>query len=343
MPCTPKVLLVILNHNSLKSLGQDSIKFLRSILSTDYPALEVVIVDNASSDGSDIVIEQELKAVGKGKLIKLESNLGYAGGNNYGFRALGEDCKYVAFLNNDIEVEPDWLKKILEVMENDDSIAAAQPKILQLRDRSLIDSLGGMIDVIGRAYDLYHGLPDTLEIERPFDVFYARGAALVVRSDVFRNAGGFDEDYFIYYEETDLCWRLRLMGYRVVTVPTSRVYHLGGGTMGKVMPRAVYYRRRNQLTTLLKNYSLSRALFYSSVLIIRYLGFSVLRILFRKDLVVARAVLSALVWNFRNIRRILQKRMEVQANRRVQDSHVMKFMMSVRGYELAVKHLTDSY
>jgi GT2 family glycosyltransferase len=111
MPCTPKVLLVILNHNSLKSLGQDSIKFLRSILSTDYPALEVVIVDNASSDGSDVVIEQELKAVGKGRLIKLKSNLGYAGGNNYGFKMFGGDCKYVAFLNNDIEVEPDWLKK----------------------------------------------------------------------------------------------------------------------------------------------------------------------------------------------------------------------------------------
>ena len=300
-------------------------------------------MDNASSDGSDILIEQELKTVGKGWLIKLKSNMGSTRGNNYGFKMFGGDCKYVAFLNNDIEVEPDWLKKIVEVMENDESIAAAQPKILQLRDRNLIDSLGGMIDRIGRAYDLYHGLPDTSKIKRPFEVFYAKLAAAVVRSDAFREAGGFDEDYFIYYDETDLCWRLRLMGYRVVTVPTSRVYHLGGGTIGRVMPRAIYYRRRNQLATLLKNYSLSRALFYSSVLIIRYLGFSVLRILFRKDLVVARAVLSALVWNFRNIKRILRKRMEVQAKRRAPDSHVMKFMMSMRGYELAVKHLTDSY
>ncbi len=337
------MLLVILNHDSLKSIGQDTIKFLRSILSTDYPALEVLVVDNASSDGSDSLIEQELRAAGKGRLVKLKSNLGYAGGNNYGFRSFGGDCKYVAFLNNDIEVEPDWLGKIIDVMENDESIAAAQPKILQLRDRSLIDSLGGVIDMIGRAYDLYHGLPDTSKIERSFEVFYARGAALVVRSDAFREAGGFDEDYFVYYEETDLCWRLRLMGYRIVTVPTARVYHLGGGTMGRVMPRAVYFRRRNQLTTLLKNYGLTRALFYSSLLIIRYLGFSVLRILFRKDLVITKAVLTALLWNFRNIGRILKKRAEVQAKRRVPDSQVMKLMMSLRGYDLAVRHLKDSY
>jgi len=343
MVSNPRTLLVILNHNSLSKMGEKALSFIHSIASTDYPNLEIVVVDNASTDGSDKIIEEELKRLGKGTVVRAKTNMGYAGGNNYGYKLFGKNCKYVAFLNNDIEVEPDWLKKIVEVMENDDSVAAAQPKILQLRDRNLIDSLGGMIDRIGRAYDLYHGLPDTSKIKRPFDVFYARGAALVVRSDVFRKAGGFDEDYFIYYEETDLCWRLRLMGYRVVTVPTSRVYHLGGGTMGKVMPRAVCYRRRNQLATLLKNYSLSRALFYSSVLIIRYLGFSVLRVLFRKDLVVARAVFSALVWNIRNIRRILRKRMEVQAKRRVPDSHVMRFVMSMRGYELAVKHLTDSY
>ncbi len=336
-------MLVILNHNSLKSLGSRSVEFLRSILSTDYPELEVVVVDNASSDSSDVVIEDELRKLGRGRVVRAGRNLGYAGGNNLGFRLFGHDSKYVGFLNNDIEVEPDWLKRIVEVMEGDERIAAAQPKILQLRDRNLVDSLGGFIDRIGRAYDVFHGLPDNARVEGPIEVFYARGAALVVRSDAFREAGGFDEDYFIYYEETDLCWRLRLLGYRIVTVPTARVYHLGGGTMGRVKPLAVYFRRRNQLTTLLKNYGLARALFYSSLLIMRYLGFSVLRVLSRRDLAITRAVLSALVWNFRNIRTILRKRAEVQAKRRVPDSQVMKFMMSLRGYDLAVKHLPDSY
>ncbi len=336
-------MLVILNHNSLKTLGSRSVEFLRSILSTDYPELEVVVVDNASNDSSDVVIEEELRKAGKGKLVRLRSNLGYAGGNNYGFRLFGSGCKYVAFLNNDIVVEPDWLKRIVEVLESDESIVAAQPKILQLRDRDLIDSLGGFIDRIGRAYDAFHGLPDNARIERPLEVFYARGAALVVRSDAFREAGGFDEDYFIYYEETDLCWRLRLLGYRVVTVPAARVYHLGGGTMGKVLPRTVYLRRRNQLTTLLKNYGLARALFYSSILVTRYLGFSLLRVLSRRDFAMMRAVISALLWNFRNIGKIMRKRAEVQAKRRVPDSRVMQFMMSLRGYELAVKYLADSY
>ncbi len=336
-------MLVILNHNSLKSLGSKSVEFLRSILSTDYPELEVVVVDNASSDSSDVVIEKELRKGGKGKLVRLRSNLGYAGGNNYGFRRFGSGCKYVAFLNNDIEVEPDWLKRIVEVLENDESIGAAQPKILQLRDRNLIDSLGGFIDRIGRAYDVFHGLPDNAKIEGPFEVFYARGAAIVLRSDVFRRLGCFDEDYFIYYEETDLCWRARLLGYRVVTVPTARVYHLGGGTSGGATPHTIYLRRRNQLATLIKNYSLGNAIKYSVLLTAIYLASAARRSLHRKDLQVSRSIVSAILWNLRNMRRIMRKRAAIQSSRKVPDREVSRHMLGILEYDRLVKYIPKAY
>lgn len=343
MADVPKVLIVILNHNSLISLGDRAINFIRSILSTDYPNIEFVVIDNASSDNSDVLIERELRELGKGRLIRLEKNLGYAGGNNYAFFRFARGAKYVAFLNNDLEVERDWLAKIIEVMERDESIAAAQPKILQLQDKRLIDSMGGMLDKIGRAYDVFHSLPDNITTEKPIEVFYARGAALVVRCDAFREAGGFDDEYFIYYEETDLCWRLRLMGYKVVTVPTSKVYHLGGGTMNKVLPRAVYLRRRNQLTTLLKNYGLPRAILYSSILVTRYLGFSIFRVLSQRDWTFANAVFSSLLWNLFNLKSIMRKRAFSQIKRKVPDSEITKVMMRLRDYDLIVRYLSKSY
>jgi GT2 family glycosyltransferase len=109
-----------------------------------------------------------------------------------------------------------------------------------------------MIDRFGWTYDLFSNSSPPNNLERPFEVFWAKAAAIVVRSDVFRKVGGFDEDYFIYYDEVDLCWRIRLLGYNVVTVPTARIYHLGGGTMGGANFRSIYMSRKNHLAMLLK-------------------------------------------------------------------------------------------
>lgn len=113
--------------------------------------------------------------------------MGYAGGNNYGFRNFGHDSKYVVFINNDVEVEPDWLTKIIDVMEKDETIAAAQPKILQIKDRKRIDSLGGIVDELGRAYDIGHGMINRIDVSQPYQVFYARGAAIVIRKKSSKN------------------------------------------------------------------------------------------------------------------------------------------------------------
>jgi len=339
----PSALLVVLNHNSLLKMGDLALRFIRSIALTDYPNCEIVVIDNASTDESHRLIEEELKRLGRGVVVRAERNLGYASGNNYGFRLFGQDSKYVGFLNNDVEVEPDWLRRIIDVMEADERIAAAQPMILQLSNRNLLDSLGGAVDRLGRAYDIGSGLSPPVDPESMVEVFYARGAAIVVRSDVFRRLGGFDEDYFIYYEETDLCWRARLLGYRIVTVPSARVYHLGGGTSGGATPQTIYLRRRNQLTTLMKNYSAPNALLYSSILTAIYLASASKRALSRAGAPISRALVSAILWNLKHLRETLRKRAGIQSSRRVSDSEVSRHMLGIAKYSRIVRYLPRAY
>jgi len=339
----PKVTLIVLNHNSLNKFGEEAYKYLESIVNTEYDNLEIVIVDNGSTDGSIDEIEKRFENLNNVKIVRSRANLGYAGGNNLGFKLYGRGSKYVAFINNDVEVESDWLKKIIEVMENDPKIAAAQPKILQLKRRELIDSLGGLIDRLGRAYDLFHNLGDKKNITKPFEVFYARGAAIIIRSEVFDKLGGFDPDYFIYYEETDLCWRMRLLGYRVITVPTSKIYHLGGGTTGGPTLKTIYLRRRNQLTTLLKNYSLKNILKYVPILSILYVGYALKRLMIRKDIAMFRVYVLAILWNFKNLKKVIIKRKVVQSSRRVSDDEMMKYMMTTQKYDMISATMVKEY
>jgi len=339
----PKVTLIILNHNSLDKFGEEAYKYLESIVNTDYDNLEIVIVDNGSTDGSADEIEKRFKHLNTVKIVRSHTNLGYAGGNNLGFKLYGRESKYVAFINNDVEVERDWLKKIIEVMEDDLRIAAAQPKILQLRRKELMDSLGGLIDRLGRAYDLFHNLGDKKNITKPFEVFYARGAAIIIRSEVFDKLGGFDPDYFIYYEETDLCWRMRLLGYHVITVPTSRIYHLGGGTTGGPTLKTIYLRRRNQLTTLLKNYSLKNILKYVPILSILYVGYALKRLIIGKDVTMFRIYVSAILWNLKNLKKVIIKRKIVQGSRRVSDEEIIKYMMTTRKYDAISAVMVKEY
>ena len=339
----PKVTLIILNHNSLSKLGDEAYRFLESIISTNYDNLEIIIIDNASTDGSLEEMEKRFKNVNNLRIIKSKINLGYAAGNNLGFKIYGRKSKYVAFINNDVEVEKDWLIKIIEVMEKDPSIAAAQPKILQLRKRDLIDSLGGIIDRLGRAYDLFHDLRDNERITKPIEVFYARGAAIVIHSEIFNQLGGFDPSYFIYYEETDLCWRIRLLGYRVVTVPTSKIYHLGGGTTGGPTIQTIYLRRRNQLVTLLKNYSIRNILTYVPIVYALYIAYALRRLIAKRDTTMFRTYISVILWSLQNLRKIITKRKLVQRSRKVPDKEITKHMLSIQKYNMISSMMRKEY
>lgn len=241
----PAVAIVILNYNGKKFLEQ----FLPSVLASTYAYYQVYVADNGSTDGSLAYLQTNYPAV---KQIVLDKNYGYAGGYNHALKELKEP--YFILLNSDIEVTPGWIDPIIQLMENDTSIAACQPKLLSYKEKQFFEyagACGGWMDILG--YPFARGrIVETCERDHDQyndiqDIFWASGAALFFRGEVFFQMNGFNEHFFAHMEEIELCWRLHLHGYRVMCCPASVVYHVGGGTLPKGNSRKVFLNFRNNL------------------------------------------------------------------------------------------------
>lgn len=250
MLTTPKVAVVLLNYNGQHWLQQ----FLPGVLATDYSALEVIVADNASTDDSIQWLTKEHPGV---RTIQLKKNAGYAGGYNMALQEI--EAKYFVLLNTDVYVEPGWLLPLVTCMESDPSIGAAQPRLRAYHNRSLFEyagAAGGWIDILGypfargRVFD--HIEADIGQYNDTVEIFWASGACFCVRRDAFEKAKGFDADFFAHQEEIDLCWRLQLLGYRIVACGSSEVYHVGGGTL-PVGGRKIMLNFRNNLIMLSRN------------------------------------------------------------------------------------------
>jgi GT2 family glycosyltransferase len=246
----PLVSIIILNYNGMKFVD----KCLTSVLNTKYHNFEVIFVDNASTDGS---LEYVKKRFGRNRHLKFvinEKNYGFAKGNNIGVRhAKGE---YVVFLNVDTEVDSHWLTELVKVMSSDASIGAAQSKLLTMNDRKRIDACGLMLTPYGFFAERGSGEVDRGQCDSAVEIFAAKGAAMAVKREVLEKVGPFDEDYFIFAEEVDLCWRIWLAGYRVVLVPKSIVFHFGAGIVKTIWPqKSPPYWYKNTLMTFFKNAS----------------------------------------------------------------------------------------
>lgn len=248
----PKVSVVILNWNGSKMMRQ----FLPSVVRyTSNPDYEVVVADNASTDDSLEMLSSEFPTV---RQIILDQNYGFADGYN---RALAQvEAEYVVLLNSDVEVTEGWLQPLVEQLDANPDVAACQPKLLAHYDRTLFEyagASGGYIDRFG--YPFCRGrIFETIEHDEGQyddikDIFWATGACFMIRLATYREAGGLDARFFAHNEEIDLCWRLHLYGHRITCVPSSVVYHLGGGTLPKGNPRKTYLNFRNNLTMLYKN------------------------------------------------------------------------------------------
>lgn len=247
----PKVAIVILNWNGERYLRD----FLPSVVASIYPNLEVVVGDNASTDGSVAFLERSYPQI---RIVKNERNLGFAGGYNQVLERV--DADYFVLLNSDVEVTPGWIDPVIRLMESAASIAACQPKIKDYRHRDKFEyagAAGGLMDRFGYLFCRGRLFDFTEEDHGQYDdareVFWATGAALFVRKSCFEQAGGFDEDLFAHMEEADLCWRLQRLGYRIMVCPQSEVYHVGGGTLQAVSPFKTYLNFRNNLILLHKN------------------------------------------------------------------------------------------
>lgn len=229
--------------------------FLPSVVQTDYENFEIILADNASNDGSMEWVKENFPSV---TIASFDDNYGYTGGNN---RAVSFASKeLLLFLNNDVKVDPNWLKGLNALFESDLQIAAAQPKILSYEQPDYFEyagAAGGYLDNLG--YPFCRGrLLDTFEKDKgqydsEVDITWASGAALAIKKEVFDELGGFDEDFEFHMEEIDLCWRVINRGYTIKFTPESEVYHLGGGSLPMGSSRKVYYNFRNNLFMLWKN------------------------------------------------------------------------------------------
>lgn len=256
-----KTSVVILNWNG-KSLMRE---YLPNVAqhTLGIPDVELVVADNGSEDGSLVFLAAEYPQI---RLIDLEHNHGFAEGYNLALSQV--DSRYVVLLNSDVEVTAGWLTELTDYLDAHPEVAACQPKIRSLREPECFEhagAAGGYMDVLG--YPFCRGRllsaveKDTGQYDSIADIFWATGACLCIRTEDFRNVGGLDARFFAHMEEIDLCWRLRSRGQRIVCLPTSTVYHLGGATLNKENPRKTYLNYRNNLLMLYKNTSRRRFVF----------------------------------------------------------------------------------
>jgi len=246
-----KVGIAILNYNGYDFLES----FLPYMLDSYSNKLDIVVIDNKSEDDSIDLLEQWFPEV---NVIKLEENFGFAKGYNLGILEL--ENEYIVLLNSDVKVSPGWLDPIIEQMERDQQIAAVQPKILSLEKETHFEyagAAGGFMDVLGYPFCRGRIFDEVEADEGQYDslkeVFWTSGAAMVVRKKVWDNLGGFDDTFFAHMEEIDFCWRVKRAGYKLIYLPDSAVYHVGGGTLAYDSPRKTYLNFRNNLSTILKN------------------------------------------------------------------------------------------
>jgi GT2 family glycosyltransferase len=245
-----KVAIVILNFNGRKHLEQ----FLPSVIHFSQ-SHRIIVADNASTDDSVDFLTKQYPQI---ELIILEQNFGFTGGYN---RALKEvKAEYFCLLNSDVEVTPGWMDTLLNFMEIHPEVAALQPKILAYTQKTHFEYAGaggGFIDKWGYPFcrgRLFHYTEeDTGQYDDCRQIFWASGACMLIRSEVYHELGGLDEEFFAHMEEIDLCWRILSSGRKVAYCGKSTVYHLGGGTLSRSNPRKTYLNFRNGLTILYKN------------------------------------------------------------------------------------------
>jgi GT2 family glycosyltransferase len=239
-----------LNYN-----GREHLKnFLPSVLASTYGNLRVIVADNASTDDSLLLLRENFPLV---EILTHPVNEGFAGGYNWALKEVSAD--YYVLLNSDVSVTPGWIEPVIAIMEQDHQVGACQPKLLSYHQPELFEyagAAGGWIDKLGypfsrgRVFDVCE--TDQHQYDTVEPIFWASGASMFVRANLYHELGGLDGSFFAHQEEIDLCWRMQLAGYRIMACPLSVVYHVGAGTLPRG-GRKVYLNFRNNLFMLCKN------------------------------------------------------------------------------------------
>jgi len=320
----PLVSIIIIHYRRVDLLHRCLLSLVRNV---SYAALETIVVCNSPLD-DDL---KQLSGCFSGiRYIYNDKNLGYAGGGNAGIRAASG--QYIFILNNDIEVDADCIAPLVEVCENDPSIAMAQPKILSLLEKNRFEyagAAGGLIDIWGYPFArgrLFGDVEfDNGQYNDSCEIFWASGAALFARKRLFDEVGFFDEYFFAYMEEIDLAWRMHLRGYKIVYIPTIKVYHVGSPNIDRRDTFHLYLNHRNNLIMLLKNLSFINLLWIFPIRLV--MDFTTVFFAFfkenpRRGIAIAKALSNILC----NLAYIVKQRGQVQRLRKIKDAEIFSKM-----------------
>lgn len=311
MKVFPHVDVIVVNYNGRRLLGA----CLDALFATDYPAFHVRVVDNGSTDGSAQMVAETYP---KADIVRNSGNLGFGKANDIGIRR--GDSPFFALLNSDTVVTRGWLLPLVDVLLADASVAAACSKLLFLDDPRFINGIGGGMNRMGFGYDIGMFQPDREMPAKASEVFFPCAAACLMRRSAFEEAGGFDERFFMYHEDVDLGWRLRLLGYRIVAVPASVVHHAFGGTTKASGGMALRNELglRHALRSLLKNYSMAS--------LARTLPIFLLLGATSSARERSALFLRCLLWNMKQLPDTCRERARIQRTRRASDAAVGAFM-----------------
>jgi len=310
----PVASIIVPNYNG----GEDLLQCVKSLLNTSPKGTEIIIVDNGSRDGSLDLIKALLP---ERNIVSLKTNTGFAYACNLG--AQQAESEILVFMNSDTVALKGWIEPLLEAL-NTEGVGACTPKLKMLKGSNILNSCGGICDRLGFGWNRGIGETDTGQYNSTGECFYAVGACLATRKSLFESLGGFDQDYFMYLEDLDYSWRLRLAGYGIRYVPTSTVLHRW---MGSIKDRRLvrYLYHRNRLRTILKNYGFQKLHFLLPV----YLTLQVALIAWlaaANDKIETANVTKAILWNMRHLKETLRARLRTQSSRRVLDKTIEKHM-----------------
>lgn len=316
-----KVSIVIPNYN-----GERFLRKLFDSLLKQQGEFEVILVDDMSTDRSLEIASEYLGRL-RLRILRNSRRMGFTGSCNRGARAA--EGRFIVFLNNDVHLHRDWLRGLLS---HADEKTVVQSLILTY-DGKGVDSAGNPMDAYGAAGLRFYPWP------RNLPVFYASGASVLVPRRAFRMVGGFDEEMFMYHDDADLCWRLRLLGLGVEVATESVCYHYGRRKMGRLSPLKVYYTQRNRIRMLLKNYGPANVARRLPIALFFLLAGALVLSLIRRDGSYMWYGLRAVLWNARNIRSTLAERLRIQARRKVPDKEIEKHMTRLSGEIMWLKNI----
>ncbi len=316
----PKVSIIITNYNG----GVVLLNCIDSLKVLDYPNFEVILVDDCSTDGS---FKKAIKNKGKLKLFgfKTKNNLGFVGANNEGVKHVTGE--YILLLNNDTKVSKNLLTELVKKLEKDNTIGVIQPKIKMMDNPKILDNAGSFLTRTGFLIHWGFGKKDSKEYDFERIIFSAKGACLMARKEIIDKVGLFDEDFVSYMEESDFCFRVWLLGYKVYYLPTTFIYHKVGYSYSKLSPETVNYNSfKNRISSLCKNLepkNIFLILFPHIFILLGLATYYVFSLQFNKF----SMIIKSIVWNINNIAKLNNKRKLIQKMRQVSDDYIFERVM----------------